>query len=367
MMAATSDHIVFICSGLNTPGGIEKAIVTTANLFRSKGHRVTLVVLADTSESFYPIDPSIVTCFARLHFGITESGNFVTRKLLFIHHIIRLRSILKLLRPGLVIATEYHLTIAASLAWKCKSVISWEHHHYGHLAKNGFWHALYLILYPRIRSVIALNPSEAAFYSEMGCTTLTIPNFVEQPSSPPKAEEHKVLLTIGWLTTLKGMDLIPAIARIVFEKHPGWEWKVIGTGPLKASLAKELAFLGLTRQVEVIQPLSPDLTMQYTNASVYVMLSKFECFPMVLLEAMSHGLPPVAFDCPTGPGYIISDGTDGVLVPAGDVLAMAAAIVKLIEDDEGRRLLGATAACNVRRYAPEKTYALWEEVLNNRN
>ena len=81
---------------------------------------------------------------------------------------------------------------------------------------------------------------------------------------------------------------------------------------------------------------------------MYVLSSRFEGLPMVMIEAMSLGLPVVSFDCPTGPREVIEDGRSGVLVPDGDVDALAQALLAVIEDPERRRALGAGAAAAAR-------------------
>ena len=341
-------HIVFICSSLNMPGGIERALVNTANLFCSKGQRVTIVILAPTGQSFYPVNPSIKLENQDLHFGITESGSVISRKIHFIQHIHALRKILKNLEADVIITTEYVFTIAAHLAMQNKKIFSWEHHHFHHLKKNRFWRMLYNITYPKLERVICLNSSEEKYYAALGCSTTVIPNFITTPLFDEGSENSKTLLTIGWLTHIKGIDRIPKIAELIFARHPDWRWKIIGTGAQTEPLVKQMQRKGLSGNVQFVEPVSPEMEHEYRDASLYVMTSKFECFPMVLLEAMSQGLPVVAFDCPTGPAHIINNGEDGMLIEAGNVVAMAAAIIELIENEEKRKIMGANGYKKIR-------------------
>ena len=86
------------------------------------------------------------------------------------------------------------------------------------------------------------------------------------------------------------------------------------------------------------------------QASVYALSSRFEGFPLVLVEAMSKGMACVAFDCPTGPADIIDDHRNGLLVPAKDVEGLTAALMEMVEDEELRRRCGDAAIETAREY-----------------
>jgi glycosyltransferase involved in cell wall biosynthesis len=100
------------------------------------------------------------------------------------------------------------------------------------------------------------------------------------------------------------------------------------------------------------------------RASVYVLSSRFEGMPMVVIEALSKGLPVVAFDCPTGPGEMIDHGRDGLLVPPGDVPGLTAALSTLIEDRAMRDRLGERAIAASRAYDLDRVGPLWLRLLD---
>jgi glycosyltransferase involved in cell wall biosynthesis len=99
------------------------------------------------------------------------------------------------------------------------------------------------------------------------------------------------------------------------------------------------------------------------QASMFVLSSRFEGFPLVLVEAMHKGLPVVSFDCPTGPGEIVEDGRNGILVPAQDVDGLARGMIALIEDAELRRSCGAEAAKTAEAYRMDVIGPRWDAFI----
>lgn len=363
MMTIDKATILFLCSRLNLPGGTEKAIVNTANLFVSFGHKVILLVLDETDQSFYPLDGQVKVLQANLHFGLTKKGNPVTRKIVFASHVIQLRKWLKKIDADIIISTDYPFTIGAWLAVgkSGKKIVSWEHHHFHWLKKSTFWNYFYKKIFPKIDAVVALNKKEQQLFRQFGCQTVVIPNFIT--SSTQASLKSKFILSVGWLIKRKGIDLVPSIAEKVFKKHPDWKWIIIGSGEEEKRLQKRIAENGLSGYFKIVEPVTHDLTEAYLNASLFVMTSRFECFPMVLLEAMSFGVPCIAFDCPTGPADIIKNKVDGILIEPQNTEAMASAIKDLIENEEKRKHLGASAFENIKRFSATAVYALWNELF----
>ena len=91
--------------------------------------------------------------------------------------------------------------------------------------------------------------------------------------------------------------------------------------------------------------------------------SRFEGFPLVLIEAMSKGMAVVAFDCPTGPRDIVDDHENGLLIPHKDVPALTAGILEMIEDEELRRRCGAAAVDAARDYTMAAIGPRWDAML----
>jgi glycosyltransferase involved in cell wall biosynthesis len=189
-----------------------------------------------------------------------------------------------------------------------------------------------------------------------------IPNPVDlTPAATPRPGAGR-LVAVGRLVHQKGFDLLlPAFAKLAPD-HPEWTLTIWGEGEQRAALEALGARLGLAERVQL-----PGVTEQpgqwVEEADVFVLSSRYESFGNVITEAMAAGLPVIAFDCPWGPGDIIRDGEDGLLVSPEDVDALAAAMRRLIVDADLRRRLGEKAATNVQRFARAAIIAQWDALV----
>jgi glycosyltransferase involved in cell wall biosynthesis len=195
-----------------------------------------------------------------------------------------------------------------------------------------------------------------------GVRVARIPNALPELSGGAASPDAKVVVAAGRLETQKGFDLLIAAWEPVAARHPDWQLRIYGAGPRRAELRAQILERELYESVYLMGR-TPDLGAAFAQASVFVLSSRFEGFGMVLVEAMSKALAVVSFDCPRGPGEVVHDDRDGLLVPAGDVAGLSAGLLRLIEDPGLRRRLGAAAARSVREYERERIAARWQELL----
>lgn len=361
---ATCKHILILCSRLDLPGGIERAVVNTANLFASEGHRVSLLILDQTAESFYQINTGVERQQIPLLFGITEKGNTLTRKLDFYRDTRQLKKTLSKIRPDVILSSEYPFTVATILAGgkKYGPVYAWEHHHFHWLKKSWFWKKFYHYALSKTTGIICLNDQEAGFYKKYSPVSI-IPNHTDNESGRITDPGQKQILTVGRLIHRKGIDLLLTIAKQILKNNPAWTWKIIGNGEMEKQVMDFTDREQLTGQLLLIPPMSQNLTTEFCGASIYVMTSRFEAFPMVLLEAMSFGLPCISFDCPSGPSAIIDQQQNGLLVAPEDIAGMENAIQDLITDENKRSAMSKQALLSARKYTGKSVYRQWENLI----
>ncbi len=362
----TNSHIAILCSRLDLPGGIEKAIAQLSNLLHSKNLTVSLVVLDKTAHSFFPVNKEINCINLRLFFGITEKGNIVSRKITFFRDVLQLRKLLKKLKPGLIIATEYPFAVACALTsiQKKAKLISWEHHHFYELKKSFFWEKLTHYTYPKLDAVICLNEDEKNLFSRLNKAVYVIPNYIVPAASPP-IQKSKTILTVGRLTYVKGTDLLLQAAKIVFQKNKDWRWKLIGDGDMKEDVIAFIRKENLESNLFIQSPSGYDLSDEYGAASIYACTSRNESFGMTIAEAMNAGLPVVSFDCDTGPRHLIEHEKNGLLAEKENPAAFADMIIQLMDNESKRNEMGRYAVTTMQRLSPENIFPLWNNLFTD--
>ena len=111
-------------------------------------------------------------------------------------------------------------------------------------------------------------------------------------------------------------------------------------------------------------PATSQIGNEYLNSSIYAMSSRYEGFGMVLLEAMSYGLPIVSFSCPCGPVDLVSTSV-GRLVPVGDIKQLAQKLILLMEDQNLRKELGDNARKEIRQYLQSEIMIKWDSLFHS--
>ncbi len=190
---------------------------------------------------------------------------------------------------------------------------------------------------------------------------MVIPNPITIERGAVSDYSTKQVIAVGRYTYQKGFDLLISAWRIVTKKHPDWTLNIYGGGK-KEDFQPLVEKYGLGDALKLNGPVS-NIREKYQESSIFVLSSRFEGLPLVLMEAMSTGLPSVSFACPCGPRDIIHDGEDGILCENGNIQQLAAGICRLIEDEQLRKEMGRKAAQNIQRFSLENIMTQWNDML----
>lgn len=190
--------------------------------------------------------------------------------------------------------------------------------------------------------------------------TVVIPNVVQlrDVSIIPNYYSKSVISVGSMYDKRKGFDQLVEIWLDIIKLYPDWKLNIYGDGKERENIQRMIDDNSLSSSI-ILHGAVDDIDSAYLNSSFYVSASIAEGLPMVLIEAMNYGLPCIAYDCPTGPSDIITDGVDGSLVKLYDKVALKQAILNYIRDIEMVKEMGANAKMKAKKFSPENIIPLW--------
>ena len=190
-----------------------------------------------------------------------------------------------------------------------------------------------------------------------------MPNTVHTIPEEKSDLDAKMILAAGRATPQKGFDLLIRAWAKVAPDHPDWMLRLYCHGQSRPALLELKEELGLSDEQLIVYLGAKKLPLRMQQSSIYALSSRFEGFPLILLEAMGAGMGVVAFDCPTGPRDVVDDRRNGLLVPPRDVDGFAAALKEMIEDEALRRSCAAAAIETAHDYTMDAIGPRWSELL----
>ncbi|PKQ44623.1 glycosyltransferase family 4 protein [Confluentibacter flavum] len=174
--------------------------------------------------------------------------------------------------------------------------------------------------------------------------------------------ENKRVLAVGRHNHQKGFDyLIESWAEVV-KTHKDWKLDIYGKKDGQLKYIKLAEKYDISEYINFYEPVT-NIMKVYLESSIYALSSRFEGFPLVLVETMACGVPAVAFNCPCGVKELITNNEDGCLVEVNNTKAFAASLMQLIENPEQRKKMGVQARKNILKLSPDVIFPKWKNMF----
>jgi glycosyltransferase involved in cell wall biosynthesis len=375
--------VYLLPGGLFNSGGMERVTTLKANyLAETQGYDVSIVTTEQMGlPLFYPLSEKVRTY--HLDIGIHEqfgkesyTEKIISRYLKTREYRQKLETLLCRIRPDITIST-LGLDIGFINNLKDGSIKIGELHfpsNFRSLMANKLSKNFVPNFVARIRTwelkhkcrklsrLIVLTQEEKSFWQQQDNIDI-IPNPLTFRATTTVPLIAKKALAVGRLAYEKGFDTLIRAWKQVAEKHPEWELHIYGSGEQKEALTRQTVECELTGKTFIHQPVQ-DIQNIYPQFSIFLFPSRYlEALPMALLEAMSFGLPAVAFDAPCGPKDLIRDSENGYLVPAGDLQTFIDRTGSLVESHELRKKLGQAAKATSENFRIEKIMERWVKLF----
>ena len=246
--------------------------------------------------------------------------------------------------------------------------IGWEHNHH----HNNKQYALNIIKSCwKLDYLVLVSKDLRKFYRremlKSKCRCICIPNVIENIPKRCASLKNNKLISVGRLSPEKGyMDLL-RIFSIISKKHKDWTLDIIGDGSEKEKLQKFIDKNKLEDKV-ILHGFQNKkyIDKMLSQSSIYVMTSHTESFGIVLIEAMSHGVPCIAFSSAEGAKEIITSGKNGYLIKNRNFTAMIKKIEDLMKKEDVRKSMGKQARLSVKKYTSDVVKEEWYKLIEKK-
>ncbi len=354
-------RIVFFIQDISTQGGTERTTCCIANEMVRHGHSVAIVsVFQANMEIQYPLSDAVQVVYLS---EMPYSGALSAAKRLriAIEQVSRVKRCRNFRDADVIISQKFLASLLAYHAGFAHKTLACEHYRYGMYNRLVRWYRDKM--YQRFRGLVVLTNNDKQMFESKGVENVfVVENMVSINPKQWQGADRKTALSVGRLDKQKGYDLLLEALSMYKSDLRSWHFDIYGDGEERATLEAQRHDLGLDEMVR-FEHFTSQIEEVYATHSFYILSSRFEGFPMVLLEAAAAGLPIVSFDCKEGPRVLLQNG-GGLLAEAENVKELGNMIVRMATDDALRTRLQGEVGCVVEPYSPEAIYNKWINVFD---
>ena len=372
--------IVYCLDSINSVGGIQRVTVLKANqLSVQPGNDVWVLVADNSGERIFTLFPSVHFVDLAVNYYKDDwkskwnvlKGIFIKRRI----HKKRLEAQLMQIRPDIVVSvgqSEKNILPRIKGEWATVREFHFTRDYRRRMARTWFEkfnsfigeiieRCFTLRKYDRI--VVLTQEDKSTNWRNIK-QVVVIPNFISISFSSMSPLSEKRVIAIGRLTYQKNFSSLVRAFADVAKRFPEWKLDIFGDGDEWSLLSNLINKLSLEENVRLCG-VTDHIEEKMLSSSILALSSRFEGFPLVLIEAMSCGLPCVSYSCPCGPKDIISDGVDGFIVPMENEVMLAEWIGYLIENVERRKEIGAAAYRKAQNYSIDRIISMWMNLFHS--
>lgn len=372
--------IVFCTPALYMAGGVERVLTLKANYFAEQlGYDVTIILTEGKNKPYaYSISKKVKLINLDINFEELWNCSFLKKVYLYYRkqriYKKKLTAELMQIRPDItdsLLRREINFLSSIKDGSKKIGELHVNRLNYRNFEDNDtnifkrlfswFWMRSLIRHLKNLDRFVVLTEEDKSNWPELD-NVISIPNPITFKADHVSNLNSKHVLAVGRYAYQKGYDMLLAAWAIVEKKCPDWELFVYGQGERdpyeKIAAGLHLKNCHLRGSVSHIQD-------KYLDSSLFVISSRFEGLSMSLLEAMSFGLPVVAFACPCGFKDVISSGVNGVLVPEGNVEKLAEQIISMINNPVLSKKTGENARVRSLDFRLEVLAERWKELFES--
>lgn len=376
--------ILYCIYGLFNSGGMERVLSIKANYMADiLGYNVHIVTTNQKGRKpFFDFSPLIMMHDLGINYA-EENVNSIHKKILpfpykLYKHRLALEKLLMKIQPDVTISMfGNEMFFLADIKDKSKKIIEahFSKFHRLQLGRKGIFKIADIMrdrintqLCKKYDKLVILTEEDKTYWTEF-TNIEVIPNPSLLTANSTSDLTNKQVLAIGRYTHQKGFDLLIKAWSIINKKFPDWKLKIVGSGILYDTLTLQIRDENLENCIILKKTDSNKIIDEYLSSSIYALSSRYEGFPMVLLEAAACGIPVVAFKCKCGPKDIIEDGINGFLIEEENVIAFAEGLSKLMENPNLLKNMGYNISLTSQKFniitIMDKWKKLFESVLIN--
>lgn len=370
-------RIIYCLDEMSHPGGIGRVTSIKANWFAEHGHEVWVVTANQgVEQDYYELHPSVMRKDFAIGFQLgIDNGNLLMKYVRKIGKMRRYRRELEQfileVKPDIVVST---FTNDSDFLYKLKDgskkVLEFHFSHEGFKSQMKYGPQTLknkLLLTYRLRkheriarkynAFVVLTHEDAEAWK--GYDNLhVIHNMLSFESRETSSCKEKRVIAVGRLDFQKKFDRLVDIWALVNTECPEWRLDIFGQGPDRKNLLQRIVEKELSDSISIKGP-TRNIIKEYASSSILAMTSTYEGWGLVLTEAMSVGVPCVAYACKCGPRDIIENGKNGYIIEEGDKEKFAQRLVELMKNVELRQKLGRSAKESSKKYNVDNIMEQW--------